>query len=202
MGSFEFSLEENFSFWKNLLLTAIFFVVTPVTIGVSLFSLLSLNKTEAPKSHSLSGVRVYASLPNTFPSITGTVDSSDARSELVKQYLGNYNSKLEPFSSLIVETADKYSLDYRLIAAIAQQESNLCKLIPQGSNNCWGWGIHSEGTLGFSSLESGIETVSKGLKEEYLDKGYETVEAIMTKYTPLSNGSWAAGVSQFMLEME
>lgn len=202
MRSPELILEENFSFWKNLLLTAIFFAVTPITIGVSLFSLLSLNKAEIPKSHSFSGARVYASLPNTFPSITGVVDSSDARSELVGQYLANYNSKLTPYSSLIVETADKYGLDYRLITAIAQQESNLCKLIPTGSNNCWGWGIHSEGTLGFSSLESGIETVSKGLKEEYLDKGYETVESIMTKYTPLSNGSWAAGVTQFMSEME
>jgi len=197
-----FSLDENFSFWKNLLLTMIFFTVAPITIGVSLFSLLSLSKVEAPKNYGFSGARVYASLPGIFPSVGGAYETQDARGELVKQYLANYGSKLDPYSSFIVETADKYELDYRLITAIAQQESNLCKLIPPGSNNCWGWGIHSEGTLGFSTFEEGIETVSKGLKEEYIDKGYETVQEIMGKYTPLSNGSWAIGVNQFMSEME
>ncbi|KKU47808.1 MAG: hypothetical protein UX67_C0028G0001, partial [Candidatus Woesebacteria bacterium GW2011_GWF2_46_8] len=100
------------------------------------------------------------------------------------------------------EAADRYELDYRLTTAIAQQESNLCKIIPPGSNNCWGWGIHSAGTLGFDSFEEGIETVSAGLRKEYLDKGFRTVEEIMSKYTPLSNGSWATGVTKFMSEME
>jgi hypothetical protein len=89
-----------------------------------------------------------------------------------------------------------------LTTAIAQQESNLCKNYPDGTYNCWGWGIHSQGTLGFSSFTEGIELVTKGLKENYIDKGYLTPETIMTKYTPLSNGSWANGVSKFLSEME
>ena len=107
-----------------------------------------------------------------------------------------------PYANNVVTAADKYKIDFRLITAIAQQESNLCKIIPPDSHNCWGWGINSNGSLGFNSYEEAIDTVSKGLKEEYIDKGYTTPEQIMSKYTPLSNGSWAFGVNKFLTEME
>lgn len=209
MGPSEFSWEENFSFWKNMFLVGIFFIITPVTLGVSLFSLFSLDKLsksetfQAPASYSMrSGVRIYASLPSTFPAISAEVGSADARIELVRQYLERYNSPLVPLADYLIRVSDQYGLDFRLLTAIAQQESNLCKLIPPGSHNCWGWGIHSEGSLGFSSYQEAIDNVAKGIREEYLDKGYITTEEIMSKYTPLSNGSWANGVNTFMEEME
>lgn len=198
-------------FWKNLLLISAFFLLTPVTIATSLFSLFAFRQPlEEPKTAVVvstdlithSGVSVYASLPNNVPSLSENVEAADARIEIVKNYLESYNSILSPFAAFIVQTADKYSLDYRLIPAIAQQESNLCKFIPPGGHNCWGWGIHKEGTLGFDSFEEAIETVSFGIKKEYIDKGYVTPEEIMSKYTPSSNGSWARGVNQFMAEME
>lgn len=204
-----FTKEENISFWKNLLLGVVFFTIAPLTLGISLFSLYSLEKNPPPAAEAVnlltspvSGVRVYASLPSKIPSLSDAVGAADARSEIVRQYLEAYGSPLVPYANLIVQTADKYSLDFRLITAIAQQESNLCKIIPPGSYNCWGWGIHSKGTLGFSSFQEGIEEVSKGLREEYLNKGYSTVDEIMGKYTPLSNGSWAAGVNTFMDQMQ
>lgn len=211
MESIEFSREENIGFWKNLVLIAVFFIVTPLTLGVSLFSLFSL-KSNATAKQTLtfsnllispqSGVKVYASLPVKFPTISEQITSSDARSEVLKQYMNSYDSPLASYANLIVQTADKYSLDFRLITAISRQESNMCKIIPPDSYNCWGWGIHSKGTLGFASFQEGIEEVSKGLRSEYLNKGYTTVDEIMTKYTPQSNGSWANGVNQFMSEMQ
>lgn len=211
MGYYVCMKEEDFGFWKNLILVTVFFLVTPITLGVSLFSLFSLKTHELAEEKfnttnlvlsPNSGVSIYASLPDNVPSLYSYVGSSDARPEIIRQYLKFYNSPLEPYAELIVNTADKYSIDFRLITAVAQQESNLCKVIPPGSYNCWGWGIHSKGSLGFTSFEEGIETVSRGLKEEYLDKGYSTVEEIMSKYTPLSNGSWAHGVETFMQDME
>jgi len=211
MGSADFTREENIGFWKNLILVAAFFIVTPLTLGVSLYSLFSFkvntNAKQILSTENLvvspqSGLKVYASLPMKFPSVSEDITSSDARSELIKQYMENYGSPLASFSDLIVQTADKYSLDFRLITAIAQQESNICKVIPPGSYNCWGWGIHEKGTLGFSSYATGIEEVSKGLRTDYLDKGYNTIEKIMAKYTPQSEGSWAQGVNEFMSEME
>lgn len=203
--------EEDFGFWKNLILATVFFVVTPLTIGVSLFSLFSLKKTDvvqkkfnttnlvvSPKS----GLSVYASLPANIPMVSTSIEYADARPEIIKNYLKAYNSPLLPYANLIVDTADKYSIDFRLITAIAQQESNLCKIIPYNSYNCWGWGITSVGTLGFDSYEDGIETVTRGLKNNYINKGYLTPDQIMTKYTPSSNGSWANGVNEFMSEMQ
>jgi hypothetical protein len=208
----ENNIKDSVSFWKNLILVFSFFTLTPLILGVSLFSLISLSSYSkianskvlgtASTLSSSSGLKVFASLPVNIPAIGGSVESGDARPEIIRQYLTIYNSPLVPFADFIVITADKYGLDFRLVTAIAQQESNLCKIIPPESYNCWGWGIHSKGSLGFTSYEEGIETVTAGLRKEYLDKGYDTVEAIMGKYTPLSNGSWAKGVGQFMAEME
>ena len=201
--------ESSFSFWKSLIFASLFFIITPIALGTSLFSLASLSKTKEPKqvlgetdfnmiSAPKSGAKVFASLPSSFPTVSGVVSASDARAELIRQYLASYNSPLEPYAERLVQAADTHGLDYRLLTAIAQQESNLCKRIPPLSYNCWGWGIHSEGSLGFSSFEEGIDIVSQGIKENYMDKGYTTVEEIMSKYTPLSKGSWAFGVNKFM----
>lgn len=194
--------------WKKLLLVGVFFLVTPLTLLASIISFTSLHKqstkvlSEAEVFGSpQKGVQVYASLPDNYPQVSGEVQGKDAREELVKNYLSRYSSPLIDYSGFIVQTADKYGLDYRLITAIAQQESNLCKKIPEGSYNCWGWGIHSRGTLGFDSYKQGIEIVSKGIKEEYIEKGYTTPDKIMKKYTPLSPGSWARGVNKFMAQM-
>ncbi len=188
---------------RNIVLSAVFFSLTPLVLALSLFSLFVISdEVGEPQNTSVYGVRVYASLPSEFPTIGGEVLAYDARPEIVRQYLERWNSPMVSEAEFIVETADKYGLDYRLTTAIAQQESNVCKIIPPGGFNCWGWGIHSEGTLGFSSFREGIETVSKGLKENYLDLGLVTPEQIMAKYTPLSNGSWAAGVTTFMGDMQ
>lgn len=194
----------SFGFWKNLFFVVVFFTITPITLGVTLFSLFSLKDNDIVKLGNISdsGIKVYASLPKEFPTVLGVVTTADARVELVSQYLERYNSPLVPHASFIVEKADEYGIDFKLIPAIAQQESNLCKVIPPNTYNCWGWGIHSKGTLGFKSYEEAIETVTAGIKKNYIDKGFNTVEKIMSKYTPLSNGSWAAGVNQFIGEME
>ena len=205
------SKENSFSFWKNIILAIVFFSVTPLTLGASLYSLLSFNNNKL-ESQSLKlinrdttavlGARIYASLPIDFPSISEKVQSSDARPEIIKNYLLRYKSPLVSFAGYIVQAADEFNIDYRLTTAIAQQESNLCKIIPPNTYNCWGWGIHSEGTLGFSSYEEGIRAVTMGLAKNYIALGLDTPEKIMSKYTPLSNGSWAKGVEQFLNEME
>lgn len=205
-------MDDAFHFWKSITLTIAFFFITPIALGTSLFSLFALSETKEAHEEVLgatayvepanSGVKVFASLPSSFPAVSGEVEVSDARPEIIRQYLQENNSPLEPHAATLVEMADEYSLDYRLLTAIAQKESGLCRVIPKGSFNCWGWGIHSEGSLGFSSFDEGIETVSKGLKEEYIDKGYTTPDEIMAKYTPLSKGTWAEGVNYYMSQLE
>ena len=136
------------------------------------------------------------------PVIDSTLKTADARPLIIKNYLNKYKSELEPYSQLIVDVSDKYSLDYRLLVAIAQQESNLCKRIPANSYNCWGFGIYGDKVTRFNSYPQALDKVAKTLKKEYFDKGLTTPEAIMAKYTPPSQGSWAAGVSSFLSELE
>jgi len=150
----------------------------------------------------LEGGSKFETSETTSASLKSNVVIGDARPLIIKRYLDYYQSPLAPYSEYIFEISQQAGMDYRLLVAIAQQESNLCKKIPDDSYNCWGWGIHSRGTLRFSSYTEAIKIVSEGIKENYIDKELETPEQIMSKYTPLSNGSWAAGVSQFMEEME
>lgn len=194
------------------ILSLLFFILTPAVLGLCLFSLHLMREPQKVNPEVLAsvdthqenqtGVSIYASLPDVAPTLGEEIVSEDARAEILSEYLTYYKSPLEPYSEFIVEVADKHDMDFRLIVSIAQQESNLCKFIPPESYNCWGWGIHSRGTLGFGSYEEGIETVSAGIKKNYIDMGLRTAEEIMSKYTPSSPGTWARGVNTFMADME
>lgn len=196
---------------RNLIYLLIFFTITPLTLIVSITALLLLSNSHNPKRqisdisqvNNLAGSLVYAAIPlDPVGQVLGAATAADAREVIIRQYLEKYNSPLVPFAGKLVEEAEKNGLDFRLMVAIAQQESNLCKKIPLESFNCWGWGIHSRGTLAFDNYDQAIEMVAQGIREEYLNKGYTTPEQIMAKYTPLSPGTWASGVNQFLQEME
>jgi len=123
----------------------------------------------------------------------------------MKSFLESYHSPLANYSNVILSVSEELGLDWRLLTAIAGAESTFCRTIPDESYNCWGWGIHSRGTLRFSSYEEGIRTVAKGLKEKFLDDGLTTIEEIMARYAPLSlekDGSWAYAVNYFMNQLE
>lgn len=128
--------------------------------------------------------------------------TADIRVANLKYFFRKYDSVLYDQSEYIVTMADLYKLDYRLIPAIAMQESNLCKHIYEGSHNCWGWGIYGDKVTRFDSYNEAIETISRGIKKNYIDKGLTTPEAIMRKYTPPSDGSWAFGVNTFLKMIE
>ena len=126
----------------------------------------------------------------------------DIRVTNLKSFFRKYNSPLFDYSEHIVKKSDQYKLDYRLLPAIAMKESTLCKNIPSNSHNCWGWGIYDNKVTRFDSYEDAINTISKGLKENYIDKGFITTTQIMQKYTPSSNGSWARAVNIVMNYMD
>ena len=134
--------------------------------------------------------------------VNSEVTGADARPMLIKKYLEHYNSPLVPYSDLIFQLSENYGYEYYWIVAIAQQESNLCKKVPENSFNCWGYGIHKKGTLRFENYELAIRSYAEYLKREYFDKGLNTPELIMKKYCPSSNGSWARGVNQFIEELK
>ncbi len=185
-----------------------FFVLTPIIFIFTLLFYMQLAFESNPEvvggvffkqEHTVA----FAALPTLENTYDDEIVSEDARVEIVRQFLASYNSPLEPHAAFIVETAEKYGMDYRLIPAIAMQESNLCKKNRPESFNCWGFGIYGDKYLHFDSYEHGIETVTKTLAVKYKDKhGLASPTQIMSMYTPSSNGSWANGVNFFMDKMQ
>ncbi|MBD3279427.1 MAG: hypothetical protein GF390_01810 [Candidatus Pacebacteria bacterium] len=132
------------------------------------------------------------------------VETADARAVIVAKFLERYRSPLKPYDyygKKLVEIADQYDLDFRLLPAIAMKESGLCKNIPADSYNCLGWGITATNTLRFDSYEDSFTSAAKGLRSKYLDHGRITVEDLAPKYNPVTPEQWASGVNQFMTEM-
>lgn len=149
---------------------------------------------------------MFSSLPATVNDIRTAVEMGDARPVIVENFLENlYGTPIAPYSKLMVEVADKYGIDFRLLPAIAIVESGGGKAIPEGSYNAWGYGIYGDQVLGFTSWEEGIQKMAEYLKDEYIDRGFDTPEKIMPKYAPPSvekGGPWAKAVSACMAQME
>ena len=185
---------------RKIFLSTSFFILTPILLFASIlfFLFLSYNsKLHASFGRNLSGV-AFAALPSAENVLGDSIFRQDARIEIVRQFFAKYKSPLEPFASNVVEQADKYGLDFRLIPSIAMQESNLCQKIIADSHNCWGFGIYGKKVTKFQSYPEAIETVTRTLAQNYVAGGLNTPETIMKKYTPSSNGSWANGVNYFM----
>lgn len=146
---------------------------------------------------------VFASLPEVKYQSQASFKTADARPEILRQYLAKYKSDLEPYADIIVNLSDQYNFDYRWLVAIAQQESNLCKKIPENSYNCWGWGIYGDKVTRFGSYEEALFTIAPKFKETFLKEDHiKDPYVVMQKYTPPSDGSWAAGVVHFFKELE
>ncbi len=187
---------------RKIILSTSFFILTPVLLFVSIIYFLFLSYDSRSYSNLVSqssNRRVaFAALPSAENVLGDSIISRDARIEMIKQFFTKYKSPLEPYAQNIVEDADKYGLDYRLLPAIAMQESNLCQKIITDSFNCWGFGIYGKKVTRFESFPEAIDIVSKTLANNYIAGGLNTPEEIMRKYTPSSNGSWANGVNYFM----
>ena len=144
----------------------------------------------------------FSSAPFSTGPFEAEMKISDGRAANLKVFFRKHNSPLYDFADVIVRESDKNGFDYRLLPAIAMQESTLCRAIPENSHNCWGWGIYGNTVTRFSSYEEAIETVALGIKKHYIDEGLDTASKIMAKYTPSSKGSWAFGVNTFLKALE
>lgn len=194
---------------KTLVLSA-FAILAPLATLVVFATTLYASKhglaTTITFQPNLAGYKLFQSVPEGQGAVMGVSTlSRDARAALLKKFLTKYNSPLAPLSDYIVLQSDKYGVDYRLIPAIAMQESTGCKFIPDNSYNCWGYGIYGDNVLRFQNYEEGIERVIRGLKNDYYDHGLDTPQEIMHKYTPPSvklGGPWASGVEYFFDQIE
>lgn len=198
-------LEKNklFGFFYSV----IYLVITPIFLGFSFYFLGFFNQghvlgTSSPVTYSQPS-KIYAALPQPAGVIASSIKIEDSTPVIIYEYLKHYQSPMVGNAQDIIKSAEKYGVNPYLIVAIAQQESNLGKKSPENCFNAWGYGIHAQGTLCFSSWEEAIDKVTAGIAKNYCAKGYcDDPCVMMKKYTPLSNGSWCFGVNQFLAELE
>jgi len=190
----------------GLVLLATYFVIAPIFILILVFYQSSLRAQERNLAVIKDANRIAAQeqtvdeniLPLPPPPEKIEEVTSQAKINALQEFFGKYRSPLTTYAEEIVDAADRYGLDYRLLPAIAMQESTLCRRAPKDSNNCWGFGIYGGKVKRFSDFSQAIEAVSKTLAQEYHNKGLREPIQIMTKYTPANTKDCAQNVSYVM----
>lgn len=121
----------------------------------------------------------------------------DLRVKALESTLARYKSPLVPYAGAYVVYADMYGLDWKLLPAISGIESSFGLHYIPGSYNAYGWG---GGYIYFKSWEDGIAVISKALRENYINRGADTVYKIGPIYAPPSK-TWSTNVAHFMGEI-
>lgn len=135
--------------------------------------------------------------------LSANVIAGDARTFLLESFFKKNNSPMTPYTNLIVEQADKYGFDFRLVPAIAMCESNLGKHVPlKAGFNPFGIAVFTGTQSGksFDSWQHAIEWVSVYIHDRYYAKGITTLHDIGEIWAPPSatnGGSWANCVEFF-----
>ena len=193
----------------RLVLLASSFILTPFFLMTLILYQTFLYHQNSHNTNRFLGIFAkavsYQAIPETLASTNVVLSVHEARVDVLREFFLRYKTPLLVYAQDIVDAADRYGLDYRLLPAIAMQESSGAKKVIQDSHNPFGFGIYGSKVIRFDSWEEGIEIVGQALKEEYADEGLKTPEQIMVKYTPPSlskGGAWAKGVYSFMSELQ
>jgi len=185
---------------KRLALVFLWLLITPVVIAFSGISVYQQKKVSNLLDLSSTQIPLEAKSPNQVDGQVLGVAITDQRPYLIANFLKN--TQLEPYSQQIVETSDKYGIDYRLIPAIAMKETGGGNKAREDSYNAWGF---ENGNTNFNCWEEAIDKVGKTLKEKYIAKGLTTPEEIMTIYAPpqiFTGGKWAKDINFFFSKLE
>ena len=185
---------------KKIIAPIGFFVIAPVFLIFCMLylSFLSFNTRKGVLSANTSA---YAAIPN-YNAISVSIESDDSKTEIVRQFFERYNSPLKDYAHDVVLAAEENGIDFKLIPAIAMQESTGCKKIPDDSHNCWGYGIYGGKVIKFDNYRDAIYAVSKTISERYVQNGLVTPEEIQTKWTPSNDGSWSDSVNHFIEQLQ
>lgn len=174
----------------------------------------NVSTTEINSLSPVFDIHVYAGEYNLSSDITsGTLTSKtkfftiDARVVAMNKFLTDYHSPMAQYAESFITEADKYGLDWRLVASISGVESAFGNLIPANSHNGWGWrGINKNaaGWSMFATWPDGIKEITRGLAQGY-GTDLTPFDIEPTYCPPCAQGSahaWANGVTRFMNELD
>ena len=183
--------------------------VTLVLLAAGLLAATPKNTDEVVKTVAATNTTVateaVANTPVLGPTtgaINASLASSDApvdnRADKLAGYLRVHGSPLADYADTFVSAADNFGLDWKLIPAISGVESGFGRVYVVGTYNAWGWG---GGYIGFGSWTNAINTIAKGLRENYANHGLITPFQIGPVYAPPSS-TWAGNVQMYMNQID
>lgn len=137
----------------------------------------------------------------------GTAAPMSVTAAELDSYLASQGSPMAGQGAAFVASGAVWKMDPRLLVAIAGAESSFGK-ITCGPFNAWGYGCPNN-PFGWSSWADAIDTVTKGLRTNYLGEGRTSVALIQQKYAPSGasndpnglNNYWVTNVSRFYREL-
>lgn len=126
-----------------------------------------------------------------------SISRRDMRSTALANIFRKYNSPLVDEADAYVTLADKHGVDWKLLPAISGLESSFGVYLMPNSYNAYGWG---GGYIYFKSWDDGIDKILSALKQNYYNRGADTVYEIAPIYA--QSQTWAPRVTKFMNEIE
>jgi hypothetical protein len=123
---------------------------------------------------------------------TNTLKDLTIKKIVIRRVLEKFQSPLVSETDSFVNFCHFYQIDCYLLPSITGLESFFGRFTYPNSYNPFGWG---GGYIKFENWESGIGTVAKGLKENYYNKGADSVEKIAPIYA--ESQTWAVRVNYF-----
>jgi hypothetical protein len=135
-----------------------------------------------------------------FLSGVSKVNAADnARVAQMHTVLESYHSPMSGHEGTLIDTAEKYHLDWTILAAIAGTESSFGIHMPDKCVNPYGWGIYGDNKLCFKSFDDAITVVAEGLATKY---NISSLETIAHAYNTVSTDGWIAHTRYFMARIK
>ena len=116
---------------------------------------------------------------------------------VIREVLESKNSPLVTEVDAFIDACTTYDIDCYLLPSIAGLESSYGKHLIAESHNPFGWG---GGRIYFDSWSDAFHAVAEGLKNNYIDRGAESIEEIGPIYA--ASPTWAIRVRSINDEFE
>lgn len=141
---------------------------------------------------------------------------TDLDQYLAKKPSASHPSPLVGQGAIFRSYGQQYQIDPRFIVAITAAETSYatakCHSTPVvDTHNAWNWfWCYANDTCGsdscvnspFDTWGSGIQTLSKFMRKDYINKGYTSVSLIASKYCTSGCENWIPNVTSSLKEMD
>src|SRR5258707_414961 len=100
---------------RKVFLLTVFFIITPIVLILNLSLLSYYYQKNAAKPLTRSSKVIFAALPEASGTLKTSIGEKDARITVLTDFFKKYKSALLPYAVDVVDAADRYGLDFRLI---------------------------------------------------------------------------------------